>query len=97
MFCVIYIVFFSCSCNTFVRFSCRENNNGILCSLSTVLFDYVLQLMIISGDGFGNQSYLMVHLLTLANLLIQFRHKKTTPLPFLNVFTIEECVVCTVN
>ena len=27
------------------------------------------------GDGFGNQSYLMIHLLTLANLLVQFRHK----------------------
>ena len=34
------------------------------------------------GDGFGNQSYL-----TLANLLVQFRYKKTTPLPFLGVFT----------
>ena len=45
----------------------------------------------ITGDGFGNQSYLMVHLLTLANfLLVQFRHEKTTPLPFLKVFTIED-------
>ena len=29
----------------------------------------------ISDDGFGNQSYLTVHLLTLANLLVQFQHK----------------------
>ena len=33
-----------------------------------------------SGDGFGNQSDLMVHLLTLANLLVQFQCKQR---PFL--------------
>ena len=29
-----------------------------------------------TSDVFGNQSYLIVHLLTLANLVIQHRHKK---------------------
>ena len=28
------------------------------------------------GDGFWNQFYLMIHLVTFANLLIQFQHKK---------------------
>ena len=30
------------------------------------------------GDGFGYQSYLMIHLLTLENLLVQFQHKNNT-------------------
>ena len=51
-------------------------------------------LLIISGDGFGNRSYLMVHLFTLANLLVQFRRKKTTPLSFLSVFTIKDALSC---
>ena len=29
-----------------------------------------------SGDGFGNQSYLMIHLFILANLPVQFRNEK---------------------
>ena len=39
--------------------------------------------------GFGNRSYLMVHILTLATCWFDF-DTKTTPLPFLNVFTIED-------
>ena len=41
-------------------------------------------LCMLIGDGLENQSYLMVHLLTLANLLVQFRYKKATLLHFLN-------------
>ena len=57
-----------------------------------VKFDCVEQHFKSTGDGFGNQSSLMVHLLTLANLLVQFRHKKTTSLSFLNVFIIEDAL-----
>ena len=39
----------------------------------------VLTFVQIFGYGFGNQSYLMVHLLTLANLLVQFRCKNNPP------------------
>ena len=38
------------------------------CQLLVLLF-------VIVGDGFGNQSNLMVRLFTLANLPVQFRHK----------------------
>ena len=47
--------------------------------------------------GFGNQSCLMVHVLTLANLLVKFRYKKN------NAFSFSQCiynwryVICTVN
>ena len=47
-----------------------------------------------TGDDFGNQSYLMVDLFTLANLLVQFRYKKRTPLRFVNVLTTMKAVPC---
>ena len=34
----------------------------------------------------------MVHFLTLTNWVVQFRHEKTTPLPFLNAFAIEDAL-----
>ena len=39
-----------------------------------------------TGDGFGNQSYLMVHLFAFVNLLVQLRYKKN------NAFSFSQCV-----
>ena len=45
-----------------------------------------------NGEGFGNQSYLMVHLLTLATCWFKIL-QKTTFLPFLIIFANWRCVL----
>ena len=80
------------SANNFYLFLSVEIKDYNWLFVTQNLFCTHVSTFFITGDGFGNQSYLMIHLFTLANLLVQFRHKKTTPLPFRNVFTIEDAL-----
>ena len=44
------------------------------------------------GGGFGNQSYLMVHLSILANLLVQFQYKQRLFLFFMYLNNDKTCL-----
>ena len=69
---------------------CYSENNVMSSNLSCMktknAFGVIDGDVINIGDGFGNQSYVMVYLLILANLLVQFRHKKN------NASSFSQCI-----